>query len=175
MAHAIDPTQCRVPYVYCCSDIKCIDLYSPTNLISEKSLHLLKRPLFKVEHFKRLELNCLATEHKPKAYHTASPIRINSLIHLEELRISLYFDQLSLFPLKQNNPINTQNLNWRLTLPMLKVFDLVNENDCGSYSFNVNASRLHSPKLMFLTNACTVDLDHPVSVRNLWIGFAKIY
>ena len=144
-------------------DIHCLDVYQPTNLISETRLHLLRNPLFKVEHLKRLEIYCLATDHRS---YGITDDHINSLIHLEELRIAFRFHRTFAVHLKSTN---VQNINWRLTLPKLKIFDLQMRVVKGSHSLNVDAPRLHSLMLFDGQNDCEFEIDHPASVKSLYV------
>ena len=134
-------------------NISCMDVYSTTNLISSKNLHLLKEPLFNIEYLKRLEIHFGYDEDR---LYAIADSHINSLIHLEEFRVSFYSEFANLF----------QCLKWRLVLPKLKVLGLANFRTFPS-SFKVNAPHLHSLKLEYLNNDLNVNFDDPSSVKSL--------
>lgn len=127
--------------------------FSPTNLILYRRQHLLKRPLFKVETLRKLQVVC-SNEPAPNL----DDSHLNRLIHLEELRV-----RIAGLPILSNRG---QPLNWKLSLPNLKMFKL-NYFSVDVGRIYVDAPRLHSLTLLRTKAGDGLHFEHPLSVKRL--------
>ena len=140
--------------------------HPPTNLISHRSLHLLKRPLFDIEKLKLLEI---AFKDGPYWPYDIDDSHINRFVHLEELRILL----CTYASYRPRSP--KQDLDWKLSLPNLNKL-VLKRDEISSLLFklDVNAPGLRSLKLTLDTlhgKDGVLHLHHPSSVRSLRVDW----